>query len=325
MASLALRIQELTASDIEPLPQGMETASLLDTFKKEFPEGRSRPEWCFAARSNAQPAGLLGYRAPAAHQNSVQTPETMILFFLHCDSNYLEVSQALLEHSFAILRSLGVSKVKWNFDSANFWDEILCSYPHWQQQQELAQRTGMSLRQEKVNYSHRFSAHTAAPFVPELTYRTLQEVGESVYIEAIRQVMQGTLDRSDAQLCRLHGPEQAARHFFDNIREDMTYEPRLWKLGYTSERSTKGALMGLVTPLKMWGDIGTLGYIGVVPEHRGKGYGAALLQQGAADLQAEGIQRIIADTDALNLPMQRVFEKADYELQGRSWAYEYYL
>ena len=98
----------------------------------------------------------------------------------------------------------------------------------------------------------------------------------------------------------------------------MTYEPRLWKLAYTAA----GAFAGLVAPLKMWGDIGTLGYIGVVPEQRGKGYGMVLLQQGHADLHLEGVQRVIADTDALNLPMQRTFEKAGYQLQGRSWTYE---
>jgi hypothetical protein len=37
MAASLLRIKELTASDVEPLPPGKETASLLDTFKKEFP------------------------------------------------------------------------------------------------------------------------------------------------------------------------------------------------------------------------------------------------------------------------------------------------
>jgi hypothetical protein len=74
----------------------------------------------------------------------------------------------------------------------------------------------------------------------------LQEVGEAAYIEAIRRVMQGTLDRNDVELCRQLGSEQAAHYFFDN-----------WKLGYTSTR----ALTGLVAPLKMWGDIGTLGYV----------------------------------------------------------------
>jgi RimJ/RimL family protein N-acetyltransferase len=199
MASSSFRIKELTSSDVELLPQGNETTSLLASFKKEFTACRSRPEWCFAAEKSGQTVGLLGYRAPAVHQNLEQTPQTMILFFLHCDSNYLE-----------------------------------------------------------------------------------------------------------------------AHHFFDNISDGMTYEPRLWKLGYTSTR----ALTGLVAPLKMWGDIGTLGYIGVVPEHRGEGYSTALLQQGHADLQVEGIKRVIADTDALNVPMQRTFEKVGYQLQGRSWSYE---
>ena len=318
MDSSSLHIKELTPSDVDPLSQSNETVSLSDNFKKEFPADRSRPEWCFAAQKDGQTVGLLGYRAPAAHQNPEQTPETMILFFLQCDGNYLEVGQMLLEYSLTKLRALGVSKVKWSFDSAEFWGEIVRPNPHWQQEVELAHRAGMSLRQEKINYLYRICAPILADVAPDLNYRTLQEVGEAVYMEAIRRVMQGTLDRSDTQLCHRLGPEQAARAFFHNISDGMTYEPRLWKLGYTSTN----ALMGLVAPLKMWGDIGTIGYIGVVPEHRGKGYCVALLQQGTADLQVEGIQRVIADTDALNIPMQRTFEKVGYHLQGRSWSYE---
>jgi RimJ/RimL family protein N-acetyltransferase len=261
---------------------------------------------------------LLGYRAPDAHQNLEQTPETMILFFLDCGSNYLEVGQALLEHSLAKLRALGVSTVKWNFDSAEFWGEILRPCPHWEQQRELAHCVGMSLRQEKLNYLYRVCAPAVTDVASDMICRTLQEVGEADYIEAIRRTMRGTPDRIDAQLCHRLGPEKAARHFFDNISDGMTYEPRLWKLGYNAA----GVLIGLVAPLKMWGDVGTLGYIGVVPEHRGKGYGVALLQQGTADLQIEGIQRIVADTDAHNVPMQRTFEKAGYQLQGRNRSYE---
>lgn len=317
----SLAIKELTQSDVTRLPLGNGAGSLLDKFIFEFPADRTRPERCFVAEQNGETIGVLGYRAPAAHSNREQTPETMILFFLHCSSNYLEIGQALLEHSLVRLRTLGVSKVTWNFDSADFWDEILRPHPYWQQQRELAHRVGMALLQEKINYQYHVYPTIPVGRASKLVYRTLQEVGKAVYIDAIRQVMQKTLDRNDAQLCHQLGPERAAQHFFDNISDDMTYEPRLWKLGYTSTDE----LLGLVAPLKMWGDKGTLGYIGVVPEHRSKGYSIVLLQQGTADLAAEGIERIIADTDALNIPMQRTFEKMGYRLQGQSWSYEVYL
>jgi RimJ/RimL family protein N-acetyltransferase len=224
----------------------------------------------------------------------------------------------VLEESFAKLRSSGVTKVRWAFDSADFWGDVLRPYPHWHKQRELADRVGMSLRQEKINYLYPAAVATHSAVPSRLIYRTLQEVGEAAYIEAIWRVTEGTLDQSDLEVRHRLGPEQAASQFYHNINDGMRYEPRLWKLGYTSS----GALAGLIAPLKMWGDLGTLGYIGVTPEHRGHGYGVDLLQQGTTDLQAEGIRRIIADTDALNVPMQRTFETVGYQLQGRSWSYE---
>ena len=313
-------IRELTLSDIESLPREGELVITANTLKKEFAEGRSRPDWSFIAEQSGRITGLLAYRAPAAHRNLERTPETILLSVIDLPwaSDYLEVGAALLKQSFAKLRSLGVSQVKWDFDSADFWGETLIPYPHSRKHLELAHRAGMSLRQEKFNYRCPVAVTAPSAVPPRLLYRTLQEVGEAAYIEALRLTAEGTLDRSDAESRRHFGPEQAARRFFDSINDGMTYEPRLWKLGYT----VSGSLAGLIAPLKMWGDIGTLGYIGVVPAQRGNGYGVDLLQQGGADSHAEGIRRIIADTDALNVPMQQTFEKVGYHMQGQSWSYE---
>ena len=320
MTHSSLSLRELIPSDIAALPQEGELSASVNVLTNEFTEGRSRPEWSFVAEQGGRIVGLLGYRAPAAHPDLEQTPDTLIISILDLpwDSDFLEVGAALLEWSFAKLRSLGVSKVKWDFDSADFWSETLILYPHSRKNLELAHQVGMSLRQEKINYLYTVPDSAPSMMLSRLTYRTLQEVGEAAYIEALRLTAEGTLDQNDAESRRRFGPEQAARRFFDGINDGMTYEPRLWKLGYT----VSGSLAGLIAPLKMWGDIGTLGYIGVVPEHRGNSYAADLLQQGVADLQAEGIRRVIADTDALNVPMQRTFEKTGYRLQGQSWSYE---
>jgi RimJ/RimL family protein N-acetyltransferase len=55
-----------------------------------------------------------------------------------------------------------------------------------------------------------------------------------------------------------------------------------------------------------------VGFLGVVPEHRGNGYGADLLAEITADLADLGSQRITADTDLSNKPMAAVFQRLGY-------------
>ena len=67
------------------------------------------------------------------------------------------------------------------------------------------------------------------------------------------------------------------------------------------------------------------GYIGVVPEKRGKAYSMDLLLKATQILQDAGIWRISCDTDAENTPMQRAFEKAGYDYHETVWMYTLYL
>jgi RimJ/RimL family protein N-acetyltransferase len=55
-----------------------------------------------------------------------------------------------------------------------------------------------------------------------------------------------------------------------------------------------------------------INFIGVVPEHRGKGYVDDLLAEGTATLHAAGAERVRADTDTRNLPMAAAFGRAGY-------------
>jgi RimJ/RimL family protein N-acetyltransferase len=55
-----------------------------------------------------------------------------------------------------------------------------------------------------------------------------------------------------------------------------------------------------------------IGYIAVVPEHRGHGYGYDLLVEATHLLVAQGADRIVAATDVTNAPMVAAFANAGY-------------
>ncbi|RAO30732.1 hypothetical protein ONO23_04227 [Micromonospora noduli] len=55
-----------------------------------------------------------------------------------------------------------------------------------------------------------------------------------------------------------------------------------------------------------------IAYLGVVPEHRGRGYVDGLLAEGTRILAEEDVPRIRAATDLGNAPMANAFARAGY-------------
>ena len=65
-------------------------------------------------------------------------------------------------------------------------------------------------------------------------------------------------------------------------------------------------------------DYPVVGYLGVLPEHRGRGYVDQILAEITRILVAEtGATAIRADTDLENRPMADAFERAGYRIHGR--------
>lgn len=315
-------VRAVTASDLAISPGDSSPSPLLEEFRTRYASVKSRPEWCFVAEEKPEEGGgvigCVGYRAPQSHGDQERAPDEIILFdlLLPWQSDYLKVGTALLRESLARLEERGVQSLRFEFASADFWDEQERPNPCAEPWRQIASHLGMALHQEKVSFRHIGPPLSLASH-PPLVLRSLDEVGQSAYVDAIERVSTGTLDTIDRQNIARFGAKAAAEHFFDSIADGMDYEPRLWKLAYTPD----GSLVGLVAPVKMWGALGTLGYIGVVPEQRGKGYVDDLLREGNAALAAEGIGRIVADTDIANVPMQRAFLRAGYVQQGNQWTF----
>lgn len=120
----------------------------------------------------------------------------------------------------------------------------------------------------------------------QLTFRSLDEVGDDAFIVAIAQVSSQSLDRSRKQNQAKLGEKQDALKQF-NMLKAFKYQPTWWQLAYNFEQT----LIGLIMPTENDGGA-TIGYIGVVPEHRGKRYVNDLLMQGTLTLKSNGAVRI---------------------------------
>lgn len=139
------------------------------------------------------------------------------------------------------------------------------------------------------------------------TYATLGDVGETVFVRVMSRAAEGD-PFEDAM----------ARDPVDDFRELVEYagdafDPAWWRIA-----KVEGRTAGVVLPQRFPGpgDEGTLFYMGIVPELRGRGLGRALHAAGLGFLARAGVTRYVGSTDARNAPMLRVFAVNECRRKG---------
>ncbi|MFF3667176.1 GNAT family N-acetyltransferase [Microtetraspora malaysiensis] len=192
-------------------------------------------------------------------------------------------------------------------------DYCLVLPPGWREDPEVraaadlriaaATRAGMELMVERLNYLWTPAAGLP-PRPRRLEFRP--EPDDEVILDVIRRTHVGTFDA--------HARAEMARGGVDaSARDELEFlhwmpSPRTWwHLAFTGD----GRLVGLAVPGRNHARP-TIGYIGVVPEQRGHGYGYDLLAEATHILADAGALEIGADTDVGNTPMAAAFARAGY-------------
>lgn len=154
----------------------------------------------------------------------------------------------------------------------------------------------------------RFEWLPSTPVPPRstrLTFRT--EPDDEAFVSVFMRVAEGSLDASTQDDVRQHGLEAYARGDLE-MYKTMPGDRSWWKLAY---RGDTGELVGFAIPSRNNGGP-VVGFLGVVPEHRGHRYADDLLAEITADLAELGAERIAADTDLGNVPMAASFRRLGY-------------
>lgn len=106
------------------------------------------------------------------------------------------------------------------------------------------------------------------------------------------------------------GAERAAREDLE-FYLGMPGERSWWRLAHTPD----GRLAGLAVPSRTaYGP--NVGYLGVLPGLRGRGYVHDLLAEVTRFHAARGAQRVTGTTDTANTPMAAAFARAGYRNTG---------
>ena len=146
-----------------------------------------------------------------------------------------------------------------------------------------------------------------------------QTHGRDEMVALMTRVLDGTLDAHSRDDLTHMAPADAAAAHFDREMAEYRSPQAWWRVATLPD----GEPVGFVTPAR--NDYNPImGYIAVLPEHRGNGYIDDLLAEGTRILAAEGVPRIRASTDVGNVPMAAAFARAGYVIFERSinWTWD---
>ncbi|WP_406449589.1 GNAT family N-acetyltransferase [Streptomyces sp. NBC_01622] len=132
------------------------------------------------------------------------------------------------------------------------------------------------------------------------------EPDDAVFFDALRRIHSVTLDAHARRAISQGGVEMAAQEEIDFFR--WCPSPREW---WQVARTPEGDLVGIHIPARNPSGP-CIGFIGVVPEQRGRGYARDLLAECTHYLAEHGAEFIAAATDQGNFPMAAHFAEVGY-------------
>lgn len=289
-----LVIRPLTAGE-EHLFDGLPGPALVGpgafgrTYQERAATGEYRPEWTWVAlRGGAVVARAAWWAGPADRDPAV-------LDWFDCTDP---------ADGTALLRAVALR-----------CEHVLRLPPDWrdrpavraaaQVRLDAATAAGMELLVER--YQYRWTPDCGLPPRPgRLRYRA--EPDDAVILDVLRRLNIGSLDAHARRSLAERGPEATAAEDLATLR--WFPSPReWWLLGCAPD----GEVVGLSVPAANYTEP-VVGLIGVLPGHRGRGYGYDLLVECTHRLAETGADRVVAATDITNTPMAAAFAKAGYPI-----------
>ncbi|MDI6103696.1 GNAT family N-acetyltransferase [Actinoplanes sp. NEAU-A12] len=132
------------------------------------------------------------------------------------------------------------------------------------------------------------------------------EPDDATMLDVFRRIGDGSLDdETRKNRARMSPDETARREMGFYLRAPGRRE--WWRTAHTSD----GALAGLAVP-SATSYHPNVGYLGVVPEQRGRGLVRQILDEITRGHAGRGAERITATTDVTNVPMATAFRAAGY-------------
>ncbi|MCL7424944.1 GNAT family N-acetyltransferase [Streptomyces sp. NPDC057806] len=216
--------------------------------------------------------------------------------------NWFDVAEGEEEAGAELLRS-APWQVELEFNLPAGWRENPAVRPAADTAFAAARAAGYDLLVER--YMYRWTPECGLPERPGRLVFT-PEPDDAVFFDALRRIHSATLDAHALKAIKEGGLDQAAQEELDFFR--WCPSPREW---WQVARTQQGEPVGIHIPARNQ-TAPIIGFIGVLPEHRGHGYAYDLLVECTHFLVEQGAEFISGATDQGNFPMAANFAKAGH-------------
>lgn len=269
----------------------------------------TKPEWCVLGLETGAPAArgaLWGFPGEAV-------PRDLVLIETDWSDEDLSAGQALLAKLHELAAALGAKELTHSVDSPP-------AAPQYQEHADarvrLLEQAGYGLLRDGLRWRYAGSAAAEAKQESALEFRTVSDVGEETFVEAIAATYEGIRDSWISGRIDESGALGAAWADFRDEQE-MDYLPEWWELAYTADGNLAGVIMAARNPTAA-----VISYVGIVPESRGRGLAPQLVRRGTRRLLGSGAEEIRGDCDRDNIGMIKAFERAGFEEFARRRTYK---
>ena len=209
------RIRSISAGELPAftsLPGPEHAADQAAYVSNMIDRGAMRPEWCFVAEGAGHLTGRYGFWTLP----SIEQPEAIVLLDVAAEARDADALAAeLLAHALAGAREAGSKTLDYMLDDPAQW-------PQWQDDLDRRARwleaAGFRVRRATARYELQPSDATVAPSSDRLRFRTLEDVGEPAYLDAIERVSAGSLDQVTRDERERLGPAAEARQTLDELQ-----------------------------------------------------------------------------------------------------------
>ncbi len=277
--------------------------TLNEELADDLAAGRRRPEWMWVALRG----GRLLARVAWWGRTGDDTPFLLDIFDIDdggADRDRVDIGVRLLRAATAAVVPAGARPPEYHRAVPPDWRGGGVPRRIVEDRMLALERTGARHFVERLLLEWRPGTPLPEPR-GRLAFRPVRDTEEILAL--MTRVLDGTLDaHSRDDLTRMSPREAAARHYEEELAHFRSPQD-WWRIATLPD----GEPVGFVTPAR--NDYNpVIGYLAVLPEHRGNGYIDEILAEGTRILSARDVRRIRAATDLGNTPMANAFQRIGY-------------
>jgi len=265
----------------------------------DLASGRRRPEWMWIALRGDHLVARVAWWT----RTGLDTPFLLDIFDIDA-TDCVDDGVRLLRTAMAEVVPPGADPPRYLREVPSSWREQETTRRVVEDRMTALEQTGARLFVERLRFEWRPGTPISEPS-ERLVFRQVRDTDE--ILDLMTLVLDGTLDaHSREDMARMSAREAAVKHYEGELAHYRS--PREW---WRVATLPDGSRVGFVTPARnAYNPI--IGYLAVLPEHRGNGYIDDILAEGTRILAAQRVPRIRASTDVGNAPMADAFARAGY-------------